>query len=110
MTSKTLTIRMPVGLYGYVCDKAGEIGMPNSTFVRTCIEKEHDVNALESFRSELLHKFEELRSGIVQRPSSEDNSIEILYLLRALVADRNPQLIQQVQARLVQLQPNQRGN
>jgi len=110
MTSKTLTVRLPVTLYSYVCDMAGEIGMPNSTFIRTCIEKEHDANAMERFRIELIHKFEELRTGIIQSSSSENNSIEILYLLRALVADRNPQLIQNVQARLSQIQPNQKGN
>jgi predicted DNA-binding protein len=111
MTTKTLTIRLPSSLYSNVCDIAGEIGIPISTFVRSCIEKEHDANVMENFRSELLLKLEEI-CGTIQSPSNEDKQIstEILFLLRALVADRNPQLIQQVQARLGQLQPKQLGD
>lgn len=108
MTTKTLTVRLPVNLYSYICDMAGEIGIPISTFIRSCIEKEHDISALDRMRCELLKRIDELNSNISDNGSNDNRSTEMLYLLRAIAADRNPQIMQQVQARLNQLQPIQR--
>jgi hypothetical protein len=100
MATKTLTIRLPANLYQYVNDTAGEIGMPISTYVRSCIEKEHEISALDKMRCELLNRLDELRCSLSFSAVNDNQPNEILYLVRELAADRNPQIIQKVQALL----------
>lgn len=101
MTTKIMTVRLPLRLYSELCSAAGEAGIPISTHIRQLVEREHRSDAMENMRNELLQKLDGLSVGH-GKTSSDGMLMEILLLARAIAADRNPQLIRQVNASLAQ--------
>lgn len=99
MTTKILTIRVPSPLYATLCRDAGESGVPVSAHVRRLIEREHEVEQIDSLRRELLNRLDGLAG-----PGSKSGTPgeEVLLLCRAIAAHLNPQLVAQTRAKLNQ--------
>lgn len=97
MTSKTLTFRVPSGLYLRLSTEAAEQGMHLSSYLRLALQREHDETTLAGMRAELLERLEQCFSNM---SVGSGNQVEILYLTRAIANHLSPQIIVQVKSRL----------
>lgn len=97
MTTKTLTCRVPIGLYQRLITESAQQGVHLSAYLRTLLQREYDELYLEHLRKELLETFERKVSCF---SLSESNQKEILYLVRAIANNLNPQINMQVKSRL----------
>lgn len=101
MTTKIMTIRLPLDLYSGLCGAAGEAGISVSAHARALIEREHHADAITRLREELLQRLDQIpQSFSTSSLRAQRVQAEILLFARAIAADRNPQIVQQVQARL----------
>jgi hypothetical protein len=100
MTTKILTIRVPVPIYSTLCTSAAELGVPVSAHVRRLIEQEHQAEQLALLRNELLAKLDRLIPMEQVNPAPSQAFNETLLLIRAIAAHLNPQLVAQVRAKL----------
>ncbi|MFZ6750280.1 hypothetical protein [Undibacterium sp. Ren11W] len=105
MTTKILTIRIPVPMYSELCTNAAELGVPVSAHVRRLIEQEHDAAQISNLRIELLAILNRLMAALLVSTTQSPALDEILLLSRATAAHLNPQLVAQVRARLASQQP-----
>lgn len=104
MTTKILTIRIPVQVYSDLCTNAAQLGVPVSAHVRRLIEQEHEAAQFEHLRSELLAKLDHLIATMPTSPLPSLALDEILLLSRATASHLNPQLVAQVRAKLANQQ------
>lgn len=100
MTTKILTIRIPVPVYSELCTNAAELGVPVSAHVRRLIEQEHQADQLAQLRNELLAKLDRLMPKVQTNHASSPELDEILLLSRATAAHLNPHLVAQVRAKI----------
>lgn len=105
MTTKILTIRIPVPVYSELCTNAAELGVPVSAHVRRLIEQEHQAGQLTQLSNELLTRLDRLMPTAPASPAPSPAIDEILLLSRATAAHLNPQLVAQVRAKLASQQP-----
>lgn len=95
MTTKTLTVRIPVPVYSNLCQEAGELGVPLASHVRRLLERESEMHHIEQLHQEILAKVAALGPA-----AATEAPAELLHLARAIAAHLNPQLVAQVQAKL----------
>ena len=100
MTTKILTIRIPVPVYSELCSTAAELGVPISAHVRRLIEQEHQAEQVTQLRTELLARLDQMNLAAPQAVALSPAMDEILLLSRATAAHLNPQLVAQVRAKL----------
>jgi len=100
MTMKVLTVRIPNSLYSNLCTEAGEAGTSISIYVRSLIEKEHDSELIHKLREELMTKIESIKNNSSSKSNSDE--LEMLWILRELAVDRNPQIMQKVRSKIQQ--------
>lgn len=100
MTTKILTVRIPVPVYSELCTSAAELGVPVSAHVRRLIEQEHQAQQLAQVRTELLAKLDSMASAAPATSAPSPVLLEIVLLCRAVAAHLSPQMVSHVRAKL----------
>jgi hypothetical protein len=93
VTSKILTLRVPLRVYGSLAAEAAKLGVPISAHARALIEQAARVTDFAQLHKDLLAAVADQTTA--RPPEMEQTraaTIEVLFLLRALCSETNPQL------------------
>ena len=104
MTTKIVTLRVPPRVYGSLVAEAARRGVSVSAHARNLIEQAAQVADFAQLRADLLTQVAEQGTGrSLDMQQTRAAAIEVLFLLRALCAETNPQLTGRVSAQMEQV-------
>lgn len=100
MTTKILTVRIPLSLYSSLCSSAAEFGVPVSAHVRRVLENENQGEQAAQLQKEVLSRLDQMNLPPSSYSAQSLMLDELLLLNRAIAAHLHPQLVSRVQSKL----------
>lgn len=105
--SRYAKTRLSIAEYVALCARADECGMTVSEYLRKLVENQHE-------QLDIRAVIQQLEAKLVAQPVAEPGDtevllVEVLFLVRELVAVRNAQALSQVAQRVRALYPERRA-